>query len=69
MVWCVHAQDLEGKLLVDELCPEVVSQFCGVDTEPPQCLCLTWSGDGQTLFAGYSDNNIRAWQVVPAASS
>jgi len=60
---------LEGKLLVDELCPEVVSQFSGLDTNPPECLCLAWSGDGQTLFAGYSDNHIRAWQVVASATS
>lgn len=61
--------DLEGKLLVDELCPEVVSQFSGLDTSPPDCLCLAWSSDGQTLFAGYSDNHIRAWQVVSTAAS
>ncbi|PSN31601.1 Guanine nucleotide-binding protein subunit beta-2-like 1 [Blattella germanica] len=62
-------KDLEGKLLVDELCPEVVSQFSGLDTNPPECLCLAWSGDGQTLFAGYSDNHIRAWQVVASATN
>ena len=31
--------------------------------DPPQCLSLAWSADGQTLFAGYSDNLIRVWQV------
>jgi guanine nucleotide-binding protein subunit beta-2-like 1 protein len=64
-----HVKDLEGKLLVDELCPEVISQFSGLDTQTPDCLCLAWSSDGQTLFAGYSDNHIRAWQVVPSAVS
>lgn len=54
---------------MDELCPEVVTPFSGLDTNPPDCLCLAWSGDGQTLFAGYSDNHIRAWQVVPSAAS
>ena len=34
--------------------------------DPPQCLSLAWSADGQTLFAGYSDNLIRVWQVCPA---
>nr|CAD7593543.1 unnamed protein product [Timema genevievae] len=61
--------DLEGKLVIDELCPEVVSQYSGRDTEPPQCLCMSWSGDGQTLFAGYSDSIIRAWQVIASPSS
>nr|CAD7261269.1 unnamed protein product [Timema shepardi] len=61
--------DLEGKLVIDELCPEVVSQYSGRETEPPQCLCMSWSGDGQTLFAGYSDSVIRAWQVITSPSS
>jgi len=50
--------DLEGKDKVEELKPEVVSSGT-----PPQCLSLAWSADGQTLFAGYSDNKIRVWQV------
>ena len=32
--------------------------------DPPQCLSMAWSADGQTLFAGYSDNLIRVWQVM-----
>uniref|UniRef100_A0A8W8MWD8 Small ribosomal subunit protein RACK1 n=1 Tax=Magallana gigas TaxID=29159 RepID=A0A8W8MWD8_MAGGI len=27
----------------------------------------SWSADGQTLFAGYTDNLIRVWQVSMAA--
>ena len=64
----IVVQDLEGKLLVDELCPEVLSQFSGVNPNQPECLSLAWSGDGKTLFAGYSDNLIRAWQVVASAN-
>jgi len=57
--------DLEGKIVVDELRPEVLtSSSC----EPPQCISLAWSADGQTLFAGYTDNLIRVWQVSMAAS-
>ena len=26
---------------------------------PVECMSLTWSADGQTLFAGYTDNLIR----------
>jgi len=29
----------------------------------PQCLSLAWSSDGSTLFAGYSDNLVRVWEV------
>merc|ERR1719422_1267528 len=51
--------DLEGKVIVDELKPDVVAS--GQGREPPQCLSLAWSADGQTLFAGYSDKLIRVW--------
>merc|ERR1712134_116655 len=57
--------DLEGKIIVDELKPEVLA--AGGGREPPQCLSLAWSSDGQTLFAGYSDKLIRVWQVSMAA--
>jgi len=30
---------------------------------PIQCISLAWSGDGNTLFAGYTDSVIRVWQV------
>lgn len=50
--------DLECKSVVDELRQDVL----GSGTQP-ECKSLAWSTDGQTLFAGYSDNNIRVWQV------
>jgi len=53
--------DLEGKNMVDELKPDVITQ--NPKAEPPQCLSMAWSADGQTLFAGYSDSKIRVWQV------
>ena len=55
-------QDLEGKVIVDELKPEVINTG-----KPPECLSLAWSADGQTLFAGYSDKLIRVWQVSVTA--
>ena len=56
--------DLEGKNLVDELKPEVMAN----KGKAPQCISLAWSSDGSTLFAGYTDNQIRVWQVMPASS-
>lgn len=64
-VFYVALQDLESKEMVEELRPEIVSQTS--KAEPPQCLSLAWSTDGQTLFAGYSDNTIRVWQVSISA--
>ncbi|KAK9889668.1 hypothetical protein WA026_007047 [Henosepilachna vigintioctopunctata] len=52
--------DLESEEMVEELRPEVVSQTS--KAEPPQCSSLA-STDGQTVFAAYSDNIIRVWQV------
>mmetsp|Transcript_67325 Transcript_67325/g.208276 ORF Transcript_67325/g.208276 Transcript_67325/m.208276 type:complete len:319 (+) Transcript_67325:3-959(+) len=53
--------DLESKAEVDELQPEIAADKSGVQ---PECLCLAWSADGQTLFAGYTDNHIRVWHVI-----
>merc|ERR1712140_130529 len=54
--------DLESKSVVDELKPEVVS--ISGKAKPADCISLAWSADGQTLFAGYTDNLIRVWQVT-----
>ncbi|PFX31520.1 receptor of activated protein C kinase 1-like [Stylophora pistillata] len=54
--------DLEGKSIVDELRPDVISM--GGKAPPANCISLAWSADGQTLFAGYTDNLIRVWQVT-----
>jgi len=50
--------DLETKTVVGDLQPEVTEQ-----KKIPHCLCLAWSHDGSTLYGGFTDNKIRAWQV------
>lgn len=42
---CVSPQDLEGKIIVDELRQEVITT--NSKAEPPQCTSLAWSADGQ----------------------
>lgn len=37
-------------------------------TGPVNCTSLAWSSDGQTLFAGYTDNLIRVYDVESASS-
>ncbi|CAL8584930.1 cross-pathway control WD-repeat protein cpc2 [Xanthoria parietina] len=54
--------DLEKKSKVDELKPEY--NAVGKKSREPECVSLAWSADGQTLFAGYTDNMIRAWGVM-----
>lgn len=57
--------DLEKKSKVDELKPEIIDK--GPSTREPEPVSLAWSGDGQTLFAGYTDNKIRVWGVLSPA--
>ncbi|KAK6465923.1 WD repeat protein [Scheffersomyces coipomensis] len=48
---------LQERDLLDELKPES-------DGKAPEAISLAWSADGQNLFAGYTDNVIRVWQVM-----
>lgn len=55
--------DLEKKSKVDELKPEYVE--VGKKSREPECISLAWSADGQTLFAGYTDNKVRRMERNP----
>jgi guanine nucleotide-binding protein subunit beta-2-like 1 protein len=54
--------DLESKTLVADLNknhPDFQAK-----TKDPSPISVAWSHDGTTLFAGYTDNLIRVWEVV-----
>ncbi|KAI8369932.1 WD40-repeat-containing domain protein [Blakeslea trispora] len=53
--------NLEDKSVVEVLTPEFNTTAKQAD---PLCLTLAWSDDGSALYAGYSDNLIRVYQVV-----
>lgn len=53
--------DLESKSVVEEL---TIQFEGGAKAQPPQCISLAWSADGETLFSGYTDSIIRVWQVT-----
>ena len=53
-------------MIVDELTPTLHGVGATSKAMQPECLSLAWSGDGQTLFAGYTDKTIRVWQVSMA---
>ncbi|KAI9271482.1 guanine nucleotide-binding protein subunit beta-2-like 1 [Phascolomyces articulosus] len=57
----IRIWDLENKSLVDVLRPTFTTT--STKAQDPECLSLTWSADGSTLFSGHSDNLIRVWQV------
>ena len=63
---CFSRQDLETKNVVDELKPDVITTSTNKKkgAAAPDVLSLAWSADGQTLFAGYTDNIIRIWSVT-----
>ena len=52
---------LQERSLLDELKPEFA---VGATAKDPEAISLAWSADGQNLFAGYTDNVIRVWQVM-----
>jgi guanine nucleotide-binding protein subunit beta-2-like 1 protein len=56
---CIKIWDLESKQVVDELRAEPIGNKGSI----PIVTSLAWSADGQTLFAGYTDNLIRVWGV------
>ena len=58
---CIKIWDLESKIVVDELRPDFPP--VGKNAQVPYCTCISWSADGQTLFSGYTDGEIRAWAV------
>ena len=64
---CIKIWDLESKSVVDELRPEFTRPGGlgkhNKGTGEAACTSLAWSADGQTLFSGYTDNEIRVWQV------
>ncbi|KAF5380278.1 hypothetical protein D9757_007958 [Collybiopsis confluens] len=52
--------DLESKSIVDELKPAYAEEGGRL----PECVSIAWSADGQTLFAGFTDNALWVWTVV-----
>jgi len=54
--------DLESKGLVAQL-DKNIADF-QAKTANPAAISLAWSADGTTLFAGYTDNLIRVWEVA-----
>jgi len=59
----VRVWDLESKQPVSDLKVDVVGMERA--SNAPQCTCMNWSLDGNTLFTGYTDGKIRVWEVVP----
>jgi len=53
--------DLESKSVVADLTQDIPD--FDAQSKSPRCLCLAWSADGSTLFAGYTDSRVRAFEV------
>ncbi len=61
-------QDLERKSVVADLNKTSAgSDFFGGDENPqnkdPIPISIAWSADGTTIYAGYTDNVIRVWEI------
>jgi len=53
--------DLENKSVQDEIAPPVKNK-----TGLPWCVSLTWSADGNMLFAGSTDGDIYVYEITSA---
>lgn len=60
---CIKIWDLESKVIVDELRLDPAEMPTGKRAVAPHCYSLCWSADGSTLFAGYTDGDIRVYVV------
>jgi len=59
----ISVWDLETKSLVANLNSTTVLDFQNKGKDEPIPISLAWSVDGHTLFAGYTDSNIRVFEV------
>lgn len=59
-IWDLPDRELIETLEIEETMSGEDAQ--GLKSEP---LSLAWSSDGLTLFAGYTDNVIRIWNLIP----
>jgi guanine nucleotide-binding protein subunit beta-2-like 1 protein len=53
--------DLESKHMVDEIRLDFTPT--GKNAQVPYCTSLAWSADGKDLYAGYTDNIVRIYNV------
>jgi guanine nucleotide-binding protein subunit beta-2-like 1 protein len=60
----IRIWDLESKQCVAELTVESEDEAPNSNKKKPKCNCICWSGDGTTLYAGYSDGIIRVWKLM-----
>eukprot|EP01036_Dinobryon_divergens_P023890 gene23890-32285_t len=58
---CIKIWDLESKGMVDEIRGDFAPT--GKNAQIPYCTSLSWSADGTDLYAGYTDNIIRVYNV------
>jgi guanine nucleotide-binding protein subunit beta-2-like 1 protein len=61
----IRIWDLENKSEVARLDSSTPGFFGAEKKCQTEALCLAWSSDGTTLFAGYSDHSIRVWVTPP----
>ena len=58
----VKIWDLESKSVIESITPESFANR-GKNAVPIHAISLAWSGDGSTLFVGFTDNEIRVYAL------
>jgi len=63
----VKIWDLKTRTVIADLgktYPDLLTPAPGTKTAIPHAISIAWSADGRTLYAGYTDNNIRVWELA-----
>lgn len=61
-IWDLETKDVVGKLIPKEFEEKHSKKRKGLQV---LCTSLAWSHDGKTLYAGYTDNVVRIWSLMP----
>lgn len=60
-IWDLESKQCVAELTVDQ---EDDGTNSSATKKKPKCNCIAWSGDGTTLYGGYSDSIIRVWKLM-----
>jgi len=61
-IWCLESKKVLENLVTEDIAKAERDKKS--KAMPIQCISLAWSPNGNVLFAGYTDNTIRVWQVM-----
>lgn len=68
-IWDLETKDEIGKLRAPSQDEEDETKKKKKKARDAVCTCLTWSQDGRTLFAGYTDCSVKIWSLISGSNN